>query len=45
MSLINPDTIKNFLDDAISGGGTWQMLKPKGVDLALSGSTSTKEDL
>lgn len=36
MSLINPATIKNFLDEALSGGGTWKMLKPKDADLVLN---------
>jgi len=45
MSLINPSTVKNFLDEALSGGGTWQKLEPKDAELALKDSTSTKEEL
>ena len=40
ISLINPSTIKTFLDEALSGGGTWQMLKPKDAELHLRESSA-----
>lgn len=37
ISLINPVTVKTFLDEALSGGGAdnWQKLEPKTTDLKL----------
>lgn len=39
ISLINPLNVKNFLDEALSGGGAWNMLTPKDTELKLSDSS------
>ena len=44
MALVNPKTIKTFLDDILSGGGNWQKLDSdlKLKEIVLGGA---KDDL